>query len=58
MSADALDRPRPRQKFGRKARQDYARRKSVEELLEPARDGLADFLQNPSLLPKRPPGRP
>ena len=57
MSTDALDRPRPRQRLGKRARIEYARAKAVEELVLPPRDGLADFIRDSSLLPKRPPGR-
>ena len=56
-STDALDAPRRGGKPGKKQRQAYARAKFEEELVVPPRDGLADFLQNPALLPKRPPAR-
>ena len=56
-SQDALDRPRPRGKMGKRGRQDYARAKAAEELLVPPSRPLAPWLSDPSLLPKRPPGR-
>jgi len=54
-SEDALDTPRPRQRLGKKARQEYARSKAVEDLLIPPKQPLAAWLNDPSLLPKRPP---
>ena len=56
MSNDALDRPMPKQKMNRKARQDYAQRQASEELLVPPLSPLRPEVYDPSLLPKRPPG--
>ena len=54
---DALDRPRGRQKLGKKQKQEYAREKAMEELVMPPKNGLAAFLTDKSLLPMKPPGR-
>ena len=54
---DALDRPRGRQRFGKKQKMQYAREKAAEELLMPPKAPPPEWLSNPSLLPKRPPGR-
>jgi hypothetical protein len=43
--------------MGKRGRQDYARAKAAEELLVPPSRPLAPWLSDPSLLPKRPPGR-
>jgi hypothetical protein len=56
-SQDALDQGRPRQKFSKKQKAEYAREKHMEALLEPPKLGLASFLVNPALLPKKPPPR-
>ena len=57
MSSDALDRPRPRGKMGKKAKQAYAREKAAEELLLPPKTPPPAWLSDSSLLPKKPPGR-
>jgi hypothetical protein len=54
---DALDARRPRQKMGKKAKIAYAKDKAMEELLQPAKNQLPAWLSDPSLLPKKPPGR-
>jgi hypothetical protein len=54
---DALDARRPRQKMGKKERQAYAKEKAMEELVQPPKAPLAPWLSDPSLLPKKPPGR-
>ena len=56
-SDDALDRPRPRGKLSKAAKRTYAQEKCAEELLIPPKGGLAPFLLDPSILPKRPPRR-
>jgi hypothetical protein len=57
MSEDALDRPRGKQGFGKAQKRAYAKEKQMEELLMPPKNGLAEFLTNPALLPKKPPSR-
>ena len=54
---DALDARRPRQKLGKKEKIAYAKEKAAEDLLVPPKAGLASFLTDPTLLPKRPPQR-
>ncbi len=57
-SDDALDRTgggKPR--FSRKQKRAYAKKMQAIELVEPPKNGLAPFLSDPSLLPKRPPSR-
>jgi hypothetical protein len=54
---DALDKPRRRGKPSKKERQTYAKAKFVEDLILPPKNGIAPFLNNPALLPKRPPGK-
>lgn len=56
-SQDALDQRRPRQKMGKKEKQAYAREKHIEDLLQPPKNPPPDWLNDPSLLPKKPPGR-
>jgi hypothetical protein len=57
MGEDALDRPRGKQKFSKKEKAAYAQKCRAEELALPPKDGLAPFLADPSLLPKKPPPR-
>ena len=55
---DALDRTgggKPR--FSKKEKRAYAKKMQAEELVMPPKNGLAPFLADPSLLPKRPPSR-
>jgi hypothetical protein len=52
---DALDRPRPRQKWSKKQKQAYAKEKAMEELLSPPKNPPPAWLENPDLLPKKPP---
>jgi hypothetical protein len=54
---DALDARRPKQKLGKKQKQQFAQEKALEELLVPPSKPLAPWLSDPSLLPKKPPGR-
>lgn len=54
---DALDARRPRQKMGKKQKQAYAKEKAMEELLLPSKTPPPAWLSDPSLLPKKPPGR-
>lgn len=55
-STDALDQARPRRAFSKRDKQEYAKRMHAEELNVPPKEGLADFLTDPTLLPKKPPG--
>jgi len=57
MSEDALDRGRPRQRLSKKEKQKYAQKKAMEELLMPPKYAPPAWLDDPSLLPKKPPGR-
>jgi hypothetical protein len=57
MTMDALDARRPKQKMGKKQKQEYAKEKEMERLMEPPSKPLAAWLSDPSLLPKKPPGR-
>ena len=58
MSEDALDRPRPGGKMSKSAKRAYARDKFVEELIVPsAKHAPPAWMSDPSLLPKKPPGR-
>lgn len=57
---DLMDRGRrQRQSFGKKDKRAYAREMHLEALCQPPKDPsrLPAFLSDPSLLPKRPPGR-
>lgn len=57
MSEDALDRPRVWRPMGRKEKQSWAQKKRMEELVKPSdKFPRAAFLDNPELLPKKPPG--
>ena len=54
---DAMDRPRGKPKYGKKEKQKYAQEKHLEALCEPPKQPLAAWLSDPSLLPRKPPGR-
>jgi hypothetical protein len=54
---DALDAPRPRQKWGKAQKRAYAKEKAMEDLLLPPKNPPPAWLSDPSLLPKHPPGR-
>lgn len=55
-SSDALDhRAVGKPSFSRKDKIKYARKMIAEGLVKPPKNGLADFLVNPALLPKKPP---
>jgi len=54
---DALDRGRPRQRFNRAQKQAYAKKKVEEELLMRPKQPRPEWMDDPSLLPKRPPGK-
>ena len=59
-SEDILDRGRrQRQQLSRADKQKYAREMHLEGLCQPPKDPskLPAFLSDPSLLPKKPPGR-
>ena len=57
MSEDALNRPRPRRGFSKKEKRNYAMKKRAEDLVEPPKFTPPAWLSDPSLLPKKPPGR-
>ena len=50
---------RQKQSFSKKEKQAYARERHLEALCEPPKNPtkLPAFLSDPSLLPKKPPGR-
>lgn len=54
---DALDARRPRQKFSKKEKKAYAQDQAMKALLEPPKNPPPAWLSDPSLLPKKPPGR-
>jgi hypothetical protein len=54
-STDALDQGRPRQRFSKKEKAAYARKMFEESLLLPPKNPPPAWLQDPSLLPKKPP---
>ena len=54
---DALDQYRGRQKMGKKEKQAYAKEKAMEELVKPPKNPPPSWLNDPNLLPKKPPGR-
>ena len=57
-SQDALDhRAFQRGGFSKAEKREYAREKHIEALLEPPKEPLPEWLFNPALLPKKPPGR-
>jgi len=59
MSNDALDHRLVRRgRFSRSEKRDYAKRMREEELVLPPKDPPPAWLTDPSLLPKKPPGRP
>lgn len=57
MSEDALDRPRPRQKWGNKEKRAYAKEKALEDLLLPPKHPPPAWMSDTRLLPRRPPGK-
>jgi hypothetical protein len=55
---DALDRPAFRKGgFGKAEKRAYAQKKFAEELLQPPKNPPPAWLNDPSLLPKKPPTR-
>ena len=54
---DALDARRPKQRWSKKMKKQYAQEKASEELLLPPKSPPPAWLSDPSLLPKKPPGR-
>lgn len=54
---DALDARRPKQQWSKKEKQAYAKEKAMEELVAPPKNPPPAWLSDPSLLPKKPPGR-
>jgi hypothetical protein len=56
-STDAMDHIKTGKGFGKAEKRNYAQMKHLEGLCTPPKDGLAPFLSDPSLLPKRPPSR-